>query len=172
MSIRWYILQDGQCHCIVVPTIWHAVCNAVEVQLSHLCYLVSYMHYTVKPYLDIIVDGLCCRAKCLVFSTWFWLLYLMWSVLYCIVCFPPWSKDWPSISPRSGSYSPHSWKVQVLAMLSHVSFSCLGYDPSRHLVGIVHVSHPFSVWKCRYWSCFPMSPSLALVIILLDLLLV
>ena len=41
-------------------------------------------------------------------------------------------KDWPSLSSRSGSYSPHSWKVQVYFL--HLLLSYLDCDQFPQLL--------------------------------------
>lgn len=60
-------------------------------------------------------------------------LLCLHPVCYTVVFFPlPSFKDWPSLSSRSGSYSPHSWKVQVYFL--HLLLSYLDCDQFPQLL--------------------------------------
>ena len=77
------------------------------------------------PGYDVFLLGVSCPVCVLI---WWRALGVRVTLLF----FPlPSFKDWPSLSSRSGSYSPHSWKVQVytvhacLSSHSHCSSSCI-----------------------------------------------
>ena len=84
----------------------------------------------------------------------FGVVTLRWRALgvtfVTLLFFPlPSFKDWPSLSSRSGSYSPHSWKVQVHSprpFHSHFDCSQLRIFCLVHLValfGPVRGTSPF-----------------------------